>query len=113
MHEMSLCESIVQIIEEQARVQNFERVRRVVLRVGELAAVDPQALRFCFGAVAAGGVARDAQLDIRNIPGVVWCMDCAAQVRVSRRHEACPGCGGHQTVLQGGDDLRIQELEVD
>lgn len=113
MHEMSMCESIVQIIEEQARVQDFTRVRRVVLRIGALAAVDPEALRFCFDAVAAHGVARGAELDIRDVPGVAWCMPCAARVPVARRHEPCPRCGSQQTVLQGGDDLSIQELEVD
>ena len=113
MHEMSLCESAVQIIEEQARLQDFAAVRRVVLEVGALAAVDPDALRFCFDAVAAHGVARGAVLDIVTVPAQGWCMPCAAAVDVARRGDPCPRCGGHQLVVDGGDALRIKELEVD
>ena len=113
MHEMSLCESIVQIIEEQARTAHFDAVRRVVLDIGALSAVDVAALRFCFDAVAAQGVARGAVLDIRTVPATAWCMACAEVVDINRRDAACPRCGSHQLVVEGGDDMRIKELEVD
>ncbi len=113
MHEMSLCESIVQILEEQAREQQFARVRRVVLEIGALSAVDTRALRFCFDAVTERTLAAGAALDIHELPGLAWCLPCGAQVEVAQRHDACPRCGGHQTVVQGGEDMRIKELEVD
>lgn len=113
MHEMSLCESAIQIIEEQATIQAFGRVRRVVLEVGALAAVDPDALRFCFDAVAARGVARGAALDIVTVPARGWCMPCGSAVEVTGRGDPCPRCGGHQLMVDGGDALRIKELEVD
>ena len=40
MHEMSLAESMLQIIEDAARTQKFRRVRSVVLEIGALAAVE-------------------------------------------------------------------------
>lgn len=113
MHEMSLCESAIQIIEEQARAQAFSRVRRVVLEVGTLAAVDVDALRFCFDVVAARGVAEGAALDIVTVPAHAWCMPCALAVDIARRGDGCPRCGGHQVVVEGGDALKIKELEVD
>ena len=113
MHEMSLCESAVQIIEDQARIQAFSRVRRVVFEVGTLAAVDADALRFCFDVVAARGVARGATVDIVTVPAHAWCMQCAVAVDIARRGDACPRCGGHQVVVEGGDALKIKELEVD
>ncbi|MCB2004104.1 MAG: hydrogenase maturation nickel metallochaperone HypA, partial [Rhodoferax sp.] len=40
MHEMSLCESIMQIIEDEAQRQGFERVIRVRLEIGRLSGVE-------------------------------------------------------------------------
>ena len=52
MHEMSLCQGMVQIIEEQAKAHAYVRVKTVRLEIGPLAAVEPEALRFCFDAAS-------------------------------------------------------------
>ena len=62
MHEMSLAESVLQIIEDTARAQKFSRVRSVVLEVGVLSAVEPEAMLFCFDAVTRGSIAEGAKL---------------------------------------------------
>ncbi|MGC8732458.1 MAG: hydrogenase maturation nickel metallochaperone HypA [Halothiobacillaceae bacterium] len=113
MHEMSLCESIVQIIEEQASVQQFKRVRRVILDIGALSSVDVGALRFCFDLVAAHGVAQSAEVEIHITPAQAWCVPCATRVDITQRLDPCPLCGSHQVVVEGGDDMCIKELEVD
>ena len=45
------------------------RVARVVVEIGKLAAVLPDAVRFCFDAAAAGTVVEGATLEIREMPG--------------------------------------------
>ena len=54
MHEISLCENIRDLIEDQARADGFTRVNKVWLEVGPLSCVEPEALRFGFRAVMAG-----------------------------------------------------------
>ena len=70
MHELSLAESALQIIEESARAEGFCRVRTVVLEIGQLASVEVEALRFCFDAVLRGSLAEGAALEIIEVPGV-------------------------------------------
>ena len=41
MHELSLAENVLQIIEEAAQAQGFSRVKTVVLEIGRPAAVEP------------------------------------------------------------------------
>ncbi len=110
---MSLCESALQIIEAQARIQTFHRVRRIVLEIGTLATIDTDALRWCFELGAAHGVARGATLDIVGGPAHAWCQACALAVDIAQRGDACPRCGGHALMTDSGDALRIKELEVD
>lgn len=113
MHEMSICESVVQILKEQARFHGYSRVKAVWLEIGPLAAVEPEAMRFCFDAVTRGTLAEKARLEIVDIPATAWCMACAKGVRIANRFDSCPDCGSHQMQITGGDELRIKQMEVD
>ena len=113
MHEMSLCESILQILQDEARAKGFQRVREVCLEIGELASVEPEALRFGFDVVMRGSLADGARLRIERVPGLAWCMPCGARVLLARRGDACPACGSYQLQVLAGDEMRVKELEVD
>ena len=104
MREMSLTESLV---------EGFSRVRTVRVAIGALGHVEADAVRFCFDAVTRGTIVEGARLDIRTVPGQAWCLDCAKTVRAADRVAACPECGQHRLQVTGGDDLRLDELEVD
>jgi hydrogenase nickel incorporation protein HypA/HybF len=113
MHEMSLVESMIELIESESRTRGFARVSRVRLAIGALGHVEPEAMRFCFDAVARGTIVEGAQLDIRTVPGEAWCLDCGKRVAIAERHGACPDCGRYHMQMTGGDELRLDELEVD
>lgn len=113
MHEMALCEGVIDIIEREAQRQNFAKVRTIWLEVGALSHVEPEAMRFCFSAVSRGTIAAEARFEIVNVPGAAWCMACEKTVPLGKRYEPCPDCGGHQLQLTAGDELRVKELEVD
>lgn len=113
MHEMSLTEGVLRVLEEQAVAQNFVRVKTVWLEIGELSSVDPEALIFCFEAIRGGTLAEGARMEIIRIPGSALCMDCGKQVHVDHRYAACPECGSEKLHVSGGDEMRIKELEVE
>ena len=57
MHEMSLCESILDILKAQAAKDSFTRVKRVAVDIGPLSCVEPEALKFGFDVVMRGSLA--------------------------------------------------------
>lgn len=113
MHEMSLCESVLQILEDNARSQGFHRVKTVWLEVGGLSGVEIEAMRFSFGAVTRGTLADSAKLEIIEVQGGAWCMPCAKTVPLKQRFDACPDCGSYQLQVTGGEEMKIKELEVE
>ncbi|WP_206201930.1 hydrogenase maturation nickel metallochaperone HypA [Terasakiella sp. SH-1] len=112
MHEMSLCESILQIMEEQAVQQNFTTVQSVRLEVGPLSGVEIEALRFGFEVVTRNTLADGCALEILETQAQAWCMECAELVEIKERYDACPKCGSHQLQVSCGDELRIKDMEV-
>jgi len=69
MHEVSLCESIIKIIERQAQRDHFTRVVEVTLTIGTLFGASTEALAFCFPMVAKGTVADGATLTFTTTEG--------------------------------------------
>jgi hydrogenase nickel incorporation protein HypA/HybF len=114
MHEMSLAESVLQIIEDSVRNQHVNRVRSVVLEIGALSAVEPDAMRFCFEAVTRGSIANGAQLEIIMQPGQASCMACGAvSILLADRFDLCPECQSARILITGGDAMRVKELAVE
>jgi hydrogenase nickel incorporation protein HypA/HybF len=112
MHEMSLAEGVIGVVQEAARAHHPCAVRVVRLEIGALAAVECEALRFAFEVVKRGSVAADARLDIVHVPGAAWCMQCSRSVAISERGEPCPECGSWQLQITGGGQMRVKELEL-
>lgn len=112
MHEMSLLEDLVGLIEEEGRRQGFSHVRVVRLKLGALGPAEPDALRFCFDAVTRGTIADAALLEIELVPGAGWCPDCGRTIPLAERFAPCPECGETHVHLTAGDELRLAELEV-
>jgi hydrogenase nickel incorporation protein HypA/HybF len=113
MHEMSLAQSIVEIVEEQAKSRPFTRVRSVRLSIGALSYVDPHALEFGFELVARGTAAEGAELRVDRPAGSARCDGCSETFEVTAHGDPCPRCGQYAWLVVGGDEMRVTELEVE
>jgi len=113
MHEMSLAEGMLQIIEDNARNGGYGRVKTVWLEIGQLAGVEVEAMKFCFDAVTRDSLAEGARLEIIATEGEGRCPACHKTVRLAERYDPCPACGGCPVEVTGGTEMRIRELEVE
>jgi len=112
MHEMSLAEGMVSAVQDQARMQHFSTVKRVVLEIGTLSHVDPHAMEFSFGAATKGTLMDGAELEILSPPGQAHCFSCDSDVEIAQRGDGCPNCGSHQLIVTGGEAMKLKSLEV-
>jgi len=69
MHELSIAVSIVEVAEEEAARNNATRVQSVRLRLGSLAGVAKEALRFSYGIACEGTSLEGSQLLIDDTQG--------------------------------------------
>lgn len=113
MHEMSLCEGVLQVLQTEAKAQGFNKVKTVWLEIGDLSSVEPEAMLFSFDVVTKNSLADGAKLNIINVPGGGWCMQCSKNVTVKQRFDECPDCGSYQIQVVSGDEMKIKELEVE
>lgn len=112
MHEASLAGGILKLVEDSARREGFARVTLLRLEAGQLAGVEPRALRFALEALAPGTCLQGARFEIDEPAGRAWCMPCSAAVVIAQRGDPCPQCGGYQLQPTGGTELRVVDMLV-
>lgn len=107
MHELGLAAAVVDACKERA---SGERVLRVRVEVGQLVAVQPDALRFCFDVCARGTPLVGAELLIVETPGRAMCDACGESIALAAPLGRCP-CGGTLRIV-AGEELRVKDMEV-
>ena len=103
MHELSIAEGIIEIVERTANANHVRHVKTVRVSIGELAGVDIPSLEFAWQSVRKGGVAQNAELEIERPNGEAWCLQCQKNIPLHR-------CGGYQLAATGGTEMRVIDI---
>jgi len=112
MHELSIANSILEAVRTEVAKRPGARFVKVGVRVGELSAVDPDALSFCFEALVQGSELAPLALEIERKPRRHRCPQCRQEFVVVDYLVACPRCGEPRTICISGDELELAYLEL-
>ena len=111
MHELSIAQSLLDIIIDESNRHQLGRVNKVMLRVGALAAVVPESLRFCFDLVSRDTVASGALVEIETVAVTARCDKCDLSFEVKDMVFECPSCGEPVLTMLGGRELYVMSIE--
>jgi hydrogenase nickel incorporation protein HypA/HybF len=114
MHELSIALSIVEMAQQECAQRGGVRLRAVHLRMGPLAGIVPDALRFSYIAACAETSLEGSQLLIEEVPLTVHCPTCHGPHQLARIYPLrCPACGSDQVDIVQGKELEVVALEVE
>jgi hydrogenase nickel incorporation protein HypA/HybF len=111
MHEMSIVEGLMGILQETAALHKLTRIDTVRLRIGAMRQVVPESLEFAFEALGRGTVAQGARIEITEVPVRARCGGCGAEFTVDDFSFFCASCGGNALTVFEGKELYIESLE--
>ena len=113
MHEMGIAMQIIEIASDSIPQDVADvRVERVNLKIGKLAAVVPESLRFCFEIASKETPLEGADLHIDEIPVVARCKDCQAEWVINGPVFTCASCNSGQIDILSGRELNIESIEI-
>ena len=112
MHEMSICQSLMDQVEKIAKEQGASQVDSIVLSIGPLSGVEPELLSRAYEVARLQTVAENAPLEIETGAIEVECRSCGASGEAQVNRLLCPSCGDWQVNLIKGDELLLLRLEV-
>ena len=113
MHEMGIANSVLESVRTEAQRFPGRHIYKVGVRIGELAGVDPEAMRFCFEALVRGTDLEPLSLDVDYRPRRHECQACGRSFVAPLEDLACPQCGATDSRFIGGDELELAYLEVE
>jgi hydrogenase nickel incorporation protein HypA/HybF len=112
VHELSIAMGILDRISEQAAARGITRVSAVQLRVGAMAGVVRDSLRFSWEIACERTVAAGSRLDIEEVPLAVFCESCAEEKTLEQIVLRCPTCGAPTPAIVRGREMQIVSMEV-
>lgn len=112
MHEMSICQALMDQVERIALEQGASQVDSIVLSIGPLSGVEPDLLNRAYEVARVQTIAENATLQIETGPVVVECRSCGAKSEAGVNRLLCGSCGDWQVTLAQGDELLLMRVEV-
>ena len=113
MHELAICQSLMNQVESIAQERNAASVTSIVIGMGPLSGVEVQLLKNAYPIASAGTIAEHAELVIEQLPLRVKCKECGAESEASPNKLVCAQCGDWRTTLVSGDELMLMSVELE
>jgi hydrogenase nickel incorporation protein HypA/HybF len=110
MHELAICQGMINQVEQIAQQQGAASVDQIVLSLGVLSGVEAPMLKRAFEIARMGTVAQGAELEIRTGPVVVECRKCGNSNEARANRLLCDACGGWQVNVMQGDEMLLLEV---
>ena len=112
MHELSLAQSILEIVTREAQAHGVPEISAVHISVGKFTHVVPLSLKYCFDLIKEDGPAKNAELVINLVALKTLCLDCNREFLLEEPEFICPLCGGEKVRVLEGRELWIDSFEV-
>lgn len=113
MHELGIASSILECVQAEAQKRPASRITKVGVRIGELSAVDVDALQFGFEMIVKDTDWEHLALAVEYIPRTQRCTKCQHEFRMTDFDPQCPKCGDYMSECISGEELDIAYMEVD
>ncbi len=114
MHEYSIVQSLLDIIEENAAKHGAKTVQKVVVKIGVMSGVEPHLLQIAFDTFKEKTICENASLEMIIQPIVAQCKECGAQNEFEKNQIffECKECGGVDLEVMDGEDMLLLSLEM-
>jgi hydrogenase nickel incorporation protein HypA/HybF len=109
VHELSICEAIVDTTMRRA---NGRPVTRVNVQIGHLRQVVPDALQFGWEMLTDGTELEGCALDIEQVPATVHCRECGVESTLDMPILCCSACGSFEVRLLTGEEFLLVSLDL-
>lgn len=111
MHEASLCNGLMRRALAVAADHRASAIRRISVSLGPLCGITAVDLRAAFDHCAAGTIAAQAVLEIREAPLIAYCPSCDVELSVAPNNLSCNRCGAAARLVSG-HELVLEHLDL-
>lgn len=112
MHEFSIVSSLLDLVEADVRKHKAKAASKVVVRIGEMSGVVAELLAEAFHVCKRGTLAERAELVVEKQEVLISCR-CGYKGMIKDRRFICPVCGVADVDVTAGEEMILQQLELE
>ena len=113
MHESSIAQNLLAIALEKAKENKASAITLIRVKVGEFTGVNQSALEFAFDNFSQGTIAEKASLKITSSPLLGKCRKCNEVFKIKKESFKCSKCHSLEINIISGEDLYIEDIEIE
>lgn len=126
MHDISLSQTIVETVLNEARDKKARKVLSLKLEIGELTFVSPEQIRFWLKELFKGTLAQGARIYIKKILSLIKCKSCSYEGNIdlgnteddSLHHThfpiiKCPKCSSSSLEIKKGKECLVKQIRIE
>ena len=112
MHEMSVAESLVETITQEAEKANAKPICATI-SCGQLNPINEEVMQFAFEVVTRETVCEGMDIKVVHVPWRAVCRECSEAFEFDVYSPKCPKCEGNKFDLEEDAPLLLNEIEFD
>ena len=112
MHELSITQSMLDLVLKEAKKVKAEKVEKINLVIGEMSGIVDQCVEFYFEFLSKDTIANGAILSFTKIPTQARCHNCGELFMPKELDWSCPKCRGSSSEIVTGNELYVESIEV-
>ncbi len=113
MHEFSVVQSLLDLIEKNAYENNAKAVSKVVVKIGKMSGIEPHLLKIAFDTFKEKTICENAELEMIIQDVIARCEDCNKDFTVENNKFICPFCNSYNLKILDGEDMYLLQIELD
>jgi hydrogenase nickel incorporation protein HypA/HybF len=113
MHELSVTQSILNIVVQHAQQANAKRVEDIQIVMGELSTNVDDSIQFYWPLIANGTLAENATLHFRRVPTQMQCLGCNHLYHPQPDELDCPHCGYAGSKIVAGEEFYVESIDIE
>ena len=113
MHELSIVESILDIVEGEATKAGAIQIKELELEIGMLAGIEFESMEFALKVIAPGSIIEKAKIVIKKPGGLALCSECGEEFSTDSPINSCPKCDSFSCSIIGGKELRVSSILIE
>ncbi len=113
MHEFSVVQSLMSLIEQHVKQNNAKAVSKVVVKIGKMSGIEPHLLKLAFDTFKEKTICENAQLEMIIQDVIAKCEDCQKEFVIKNNCFVCPYCNSFNLKILDGEEMYLMSLELD
>ncbi|MFV0481408.1 MAG: hydrogenase maturation nickel metallochaperone HypA [Campylobacteraceae bacterium] len=113
MHELSIVNSLIDLCEKVAHKNGATKVLRVEVRLGKLSGIEPHFFEITFDTFKEKTICENAELVVKLEDIKIACFECGETSELTQNEFVCPKCGSYEVKMIEGEDMILQNLEME